>query len=375
MRLNIILLFITMCVTTLTSCRGGGGAKDYTPSGGDTLTVKSQLLTIVEHPDFTIVDISDPWNEGKRLQRYILVDRGKDMPERYPKGVVVRTPLKSSVIYTSVHADAVVEIGAAKAISGIADAQYIKTPEITAAMRAGKIADVGASMSPSIEKIVEISPDAIFASPYQNAGYGAIEQLGIPIIECADYMEPTPLGRAEWIKLFGVLYGKQAEADDIYNNVCDNYNSLAAKVAATTNRPSVVSEMMTNGVWFVPGGHSYMAQLFRDAGAEYPWSDDTSTGSLQLNFEMVYDKAHDADFWLIKTFGNDLTLDKLKSDYPLHAQMRAFSSGGVYGCNTGETSFFEDFPFHPDMLLCEYINIFHPALLPDSGLRYFKNIR
>lgn len=374
MEMRVIFFFVATWCFSFISCNRGG-AEDYTPYGGDTLTCHAQLLTIVEHPKFTIVDIADPWHEAKRLQRYILVNRNNPMPEKYPKGVVVKVPLQSSVIYSSVHADVAVEIGAAQAITGIADAQYHKTPEIVSAMDNGKIIDVGASMSPSVERIVEMSPEAIFASPYQNAGYGVIEKLGIPIIECADYMEANPLGRAEWIKLFGVLYGKQKVANEIFDNVCDNYNTLVGLTVNIKDRPMVISEMMTNGVWFVPGGRSYMAQLFQDAGADYPWRDDTSNGSLQLTFEAVYDKAHDADYWLIKTFGNDLTLDRLKADYSLHAEMKAFNRGGVYSCNTATTTLFEDFPFHPDLLLQEYINIFHPNLLPDGKLRYFKNIR
>lgn len=374
MEMRVIFFFVATWCFSFISCNRGG-AEDYTPYGGDTLTCHAQLLTIVEHPKFTIVDIADPWHEAKRLQRYILVNRNNPMPEKYPKGVVVKVPLQSSVIYSSVHADVAVEIGAAQAITGIADAQYHKTPEIVSAMDNGKIIDVGASMSPSVERIVEMSPEAIFASPYQNAGYGVIEKLGIPIIECADYMEANPLGRAEWIKLFGVLYGKQKVANEIFDNVCDNYNTLVGLTVNIKDRPMVISEMMTNGVWFVPGGRSYMAQLFQDAGADYPWRDDTSNGSLQLTFEVVYDKAHDADYWLIKTFGNDLTLDRLKADYSLHAEMKAFNRGGVYSCNTATTTLFEDFPFHPDLLLQEYINIFHPNLLPDGKLRYFKNIR
>jgi iron complex transport system substrate-binding protein len=188
-------------------------------------------------------------------------------------------------------------------------------------------------------------------------------------------MEATPLGRAEWVKFMGLLYGQYNKADSIYSAVTMAYDSLKNMAANVHERPTVISEMVTDGVWFMPGGGSYMARVFADAGANYVWADDNSTGSLQLDFATVYDRARDADFWLIKTFGRDLTLAQLESDYALHARMKAFASGGVYSCNTGATSLFEDFPFHPEMLLKEYVKIFHGNLLPDYELKYYKSVK
>lgn len=366
--LLIVGLFLTSCNKTSSNAIG---------QGGDTITTTAQLLTIIDHNNYTIVEIKNPWNTSELLQRYILVSRNCNIDKTtLPKGTVLEVPLQSSVVYSSVHANAINELGAIDAISGICDAKYYKIPQISNGLLSGNVIDIGSSMSPSIELIITLSPDAILTSPFQNAGHGAIEQLKIPIIECADYMETTPLGRAEWIKLLGILYGKRQLACDIYNNVSQTYNQLKDSIATvTTNRPTVISECVTDGVWYLPGGNSYMAQLFHNAGADYPWKDDNSTGSLQLDFASVYDKAHDADIWLIKTFGRDLTLNELKNNYPLHTQMDAFNNGGVYSCNTEATSFFEDFPFHPELLLREYINLFHPGLLQNSKLIYFKQVK
>lgn len=365
-----LLLFI-FC--SLLSCTGNTHSNE-TYSGGDTITSKAELLTITHFKTYTIVDIKNPWSKNDLLQRYILIDNNKH-PDNIPDGTIIKTPLKSSLVYSSVHAGAIKELGAINTITAICDAQYYKIPEILNGLESGYISDVGSSMSPSIEQILELSPDAILTSPFQNAGHGAIEQLGIPIIECADYMESSPLGRAEWIKLFGELYGKQDIACAIFDAVSENYNNLKDSVSTINHRPIVISEMVTDGVWFLPGGNSYMAKIFHDAGADYPWKEDKSTGSIQLDFATVYDRAHNADYWFIKTFNQDLTLDELQSIYSLHSRLNAFSNGGVYACNTATTTFFEDFPFHPDLLLRDFINIIHPNTLSDSTTKYYKQVK
>ena len=341
---------------------------------GDSLTVKSQLLTIVDCDGYTLVDVKNPWKEGALLQRYALVHRDSVKPEALPSNAVeIEVPITSALVYSSVHAGAFIELGGENAISGVADAEFFKIPEIVAKVESGEIVNVGNSMSPSIEEIVNLSPQIIFTSPFQNAGHGAIEKLGIPIMECADYMESTPLGRAEWIKLIGELLCKRAEATEIYNRVANEYNSLVEKVKDVDSKPIVISEMVTDGVWFIPGGKSYMAQMYADAGASYPWRDNASTGSLQYDFATVYDKAYNADYWIIKSHEPNFSLSTLESKYPLNKKMEAFSNGGVYVINTMETSFFEDFPFHPEKLLKEYIMLFHPDVL--GGEQAFKYLR
>lgn len=371
--INIVIAY--SFVLAVTSCQGQGAKGDVVE--GDTLITKAQLLTIVDCGSYTLVDVENPWKEGSKLQRYALVHRDSVMSENLPSdAILVRVPITSALVYSSVHAGAFHEVGCVNAVTGIVDAEYYKIPEIVEGVEAGTVVDAGNSMAPSIEKIVELSPQAILTSPFQNAGHGAIEKLGIPIIECADYMESTPLGRAEWIKLIGELLCKRKEVAEIYNSVVEEYNTLASRVKDVKEKPIVISEMMTDGVWFLPGGKSYMAQMYADAGAIYPWRDNESTGSLQLDFATVYDKAYNANFWLIKSPEHNFSLKDLESKYPLNKKMEAFSKGGVYVINTVESSFFEDFPFHPERLLREYIILFHPeAIDGDKSFSYLRQVK
>lgn len=377
MKIHHILLSTLAALTAamLTACGSGarnGGNGDV--ARGDTLTSEASLLTMVDCGGYIVADVADPWNEGARLARYILVDSAAQLPASLPEGTVLRTPVDNLVVYSSVYAEALKETGAIERITGVADASYFKTPEIVAGLASGAVTDIGNSMAPTVEKIVALKPGAILASPYQNAGHGAIESLGVPIIECADYMETSPLARAEWVKLFGALTGTLDRADSLYRAVSGQYNALKTSAPRGADAPSVITEQLTDGVWYMPGGQSYMARLIADAGGAYPWADNTSSGSLQLDFPTVFDRAHDADIWLIRTYGSDLTLDGLRRTYAPNAEFKAFREGNVYICNSAETAIFDDLAFHPERVLREYITIF---TRPDSiaNLRYFHRAR
>ena len=366
MKFGKILLFCCLSIA-LCAC---GGHKDGSKIAGNIVSTAEEI-TIVKHDGYTTVEVKNPWKTGGLLQTYVLVSREKPLPKNLPEGTVVKVPLQKVLVYSSVHASVIKELGEFSTIKGVCDAQYFNMPEVSAGLKLGKIVDAGNSLQPTMEKIVSMAPDAIILSPFQNAGYGTLTNLGIPIIESADYMESTPLGRAEWVKFFGLLYGKEAEADSIFKSVESRYNALKTEASKVKRRPTVLSEMVLSGVWNVPGGNSYMAHCFADAGAAYPWAGDKSTGSLSLDFSQVLDKAQNADFWIIKSF-NIKTYKNLASQYPLNSQFVAFKHKQVYCCNTVGTTLFEDFPFHPDVLLHEFIVIFHPELDNGYKLKYFQ---
>lgn len=373
-----IIAWSAICVITAlpTGCTGGSGSK-HEGTACDTLTEKAQLLTLVDRGDFVTAEIADPWNNGKRLAAYALVDRNKEVPKGLEEEYdVVRVPLERSIVYSSTNSGAIGELGALDRIAAVADGNYY-TPDdtINKLITSGRISDIGNSMSPKIESIIETEPDAILVSPYENAGHGAIEDLGITVIECADYMEQSPLGRAEWILLLGELYGKRELAKEIYEQVSNDYEELRMQASkATSDKPKVITETMTSGVWYVPGGNSYMSKMLSDAGAEYPWSDDESTGSLQLGIESVIDKASDADIWILRNYGPIKDKSELLNISPLNATIKAYENGAIYVCDTSKKPIFNDIAFHPERILSDYIIIFHPELYPGTETRYYEKI-
>lgn len=336
----------------------------------------AENLVLFPIEDYTIAQLRNPWDTTKILHTYILVPKEKKVPTHLPEGTVVKIPLSKAIVYSSVHCSLLRQLGSITSIVGVCDLQYIKIPEIQEGCSSGKIADLGSSMNPDIEKIIDIHPDAILLSPFENSGgYGRIEKLDVPIIECADYMETSPLGRAEWMRFYGLLFGQAATADSLFSAVTKEYKRLCQLALTAPSKPSVISELRSGSAWYVPGGKSTMGQLYSDAGARYLWSDDPRSGSVPLAFEVVFDQGHEADFWLIKyNQQTDKTLRELKSDYAPYAKFKAFKEKNVYGCNTGKVAFYEESPFHPELLLKDLISIFHPELVKDYQAYYFQKL-
>ena len=405
----------------LVSC--GGRQTTASQEAGDTVVFKyATQLSIVRHKDYTEVLVKNPWKEGKILHSYLLVPDSIDpqdishssllTPHSSPS-TIVRTPLRRSMMFTTVHCAMLMSFGCEQSIAGVADLKYIKIPWIHEQVKAGRITDVGEGMSPVVEKIIDQRP-ALFLSPFENSGgYGRLEEIGIPIIECAEYMEPSPLARAEWLRFYGMLFGCESRADSLFAVVDSSYcalkglftvyslqftdeysdgsKGLASKSSVNhklsarpegalsserTVNKTVLLDKVTGSVWYVPGGRSTIGQMIQDAGGNYPWADDDHSGSISLPFEAVIEKAGEADVWLFRySSDHDITPDELLSEHHGYDQFKAFRSGEIYGCDVERSLFYEESPFRPDWLLGDYIHILHPDIPNLPPLRYYKKVK
>lgn len=393
------ILWIATMAITLTACQGGKTAAGM-EEGGDTLQMKyAQLLTIVSHDEqgYTEVKVHNPWKEGTELHRYILVPKGKEGDATMAKlagqahgegkaaatlGVktdTVRTPLESNLVFTAPHCQLLTELGCQNAITGVCDKDYINIPDIKSRAQAdAKVAhpimDCGSSMQPDIERIIALHPEALLISPFENnGGYGKLDKLRIPIIETADYMETSPLGRAEWIKLYGLLLGS-SKADSLFSAIEKEYLQLKAEAAKLPLGLSILTERKTGNVWYVPGGKSTMGILLRDAHAKYIFADDQHSGSLSMSPEQIIAKGNQVDVWAFKYFGgNALTRQDLLAEYQGYQALKAFQTGTVYETNTSCEPYFELTSFHPEILLREFIILSHPEAGDKFGkLRFYK---
>lgn len=373
-----ISVFITLWVTVLFLSACGG--KSSTVSGsaqGDSIPLHySSNLSLIDYENYIVAQLRNPWDTTKILHTYVLVDKKQPLPQELPLGTLVRTPLSKAVIYSSVHCSLLKDLGALNSIGGVCDLKYIKLPEIEEGCRNGTITDVGDGMNPNIERIIDLHPDAILLSPFENSGgYGRVEKLNVPIIECADYMETSSLGRAEWMRFYGLLFGKKTEADAMFAAVERNYKDLQELVKPISFAPSVMCDLKTSSTWYTPGGNSTIARLYADAGANYIFREDTHSGSLPYPFEVIFEKGQQTDFWLIRyNQPIDKTYKELEKEFAPYAGFRAFKERNIYGCNTNRVPFYEETPFHPDWLLKDLIKIFHPSLLEGYELRYYKKL-
>ncbi len=366
----IILLLLTAC--------GGNSKTSSLSTGGAAITMRhAEYLSLEEHAGYTLAHVRNPWDSTGILHTYILIDKAEPLPDHLPKGTVVRTPIERSIVYSGIHGSLLKELGALESIAGVCDLSYILLPDIHERHRQGKIMDAGDSMSPDMERIIDLHPDAILLSPFENSGgYGQVEKLGIPLIECADYMETSPLGRAEWMRFFGRLVNRAVRADSLFTAVEESYLALKGMTDTLSHRPTLISDLKSSSTWYMPGGRSTLARLYADAGAEYVFADDTRNGSIPLSFETVFDKGENATFWLIKyNFANDKTYSGLKREYAPYASFRAFREHRVYGCNTGKAAYYEETPFRPDRLLKDLIKVFHPELVEGYEPVYFKALK
>ena len=367
---------IGLIILLLTAC--GGGSKTSSVSlNEEIIPLKyAENLLMMKGEGYTRVQLRNPWDTTSVLSTYILVDKESDMPKYLPEGTLVRTPLSKALVYTAVHCNLIKELGVVQSIGGICELQYIKVPEIIEGCKNGTIVNAGEGTNPDIEKIIDLHPDALMLSPYENSGgHGQVEKLKVPIIECADYMETSALGSAEWIRFYGMLFGQLHKADSIFTEVEKNYNDLKVLAQSQTSKPKLLCELKSGSAWYVPGGRSTTGRLYHDAGAEYAFNHYPNSGAVPLSFETVFDKAQDADIWLMKyNHATDKTLTSMREDYGPYAQFKAFKQKQVYGCNTAYKEYYEDFPFHPDKVLKDLIKIFHPTLLPDYELKYFDKL-
>lgn len=402
-------LYILLCGATaallMAACQGGKTAAADVEAG-DTLEMKyAKLLTIVKHGDgeeasdeaegvdyqYAEAIIANPWKAGTILHRYILIPKGKEgdktvamLARRRSTGArcttdTVRTPLESNLVFTAPHCQLLTELGCQNAITGVCDKDYINIPDIKSRAQAdAKVAhpimDCGSSMQPDIERIIALHPEALLISPFENSGgYGKLDKLRIPVIETADYMETSPLGRAEWIKLYGLLLGS-SKADSLFSAIEKEYLQLKAEAAKLPLGLSILTERKTGNVWYVPGGKSTMGILLRDAHARYIFADDTHSGSLSMSPEQIIAKGNQVDVWAFKYFGgNALTKQDLLAEYQGYQALKAFQTGTVYETDTSCEPYFELTSFHPEILLREFIILSHPEAGDKFGkLRFYK---
>lgn len=366
-----IYLFLTVL---LFSC--GGAKEHFSPLDGEIVPMRySSLLSIVECEGYTAVDISDPWG-GRIMQRYLLVPSAAELPENLPSGVLLRTPLDDVILFSGVHAGLLEEFGVSGAVKGICDAGYFYCEAISDRLAAGSVVDCGSSLNVDAEAVMQVSPDAIFVLPYENGGFGKLENMGFPLVLCADYMEGSPLACAEWMRFYGRLFGLGVKSDSLFSVVCNEYETLSGVARAVRHRPKLMCELKSSSAWYVPSGESTMGRMYADAGADYLFSDCKGSGSVPLSYEVVLDKAADADVWLFKYNSvSDKGYASLMSDFAGYSYFKPFKQRNVYACNTRYRHLFEETAFHPERLLKELVAVFHPGLLNDYSLQYYEKMR
>ncbi len=364
-----------LCLFSLLLTACGGGRTEVPAATGDTLAMRhAKNLIIVQYADHAEVTLRNPWDTTGVLAKYCL--ESKQSPLAKSKRAdggwqTVSVPLQNAAVFGSVHGALLYELGVGDAVGGVCDLEYFNLPFYKKGVAEGRIANLGNSIQPSLEKIIDLGPDALMPSPFENSGgLGRVERLGIPIIWCADYMEHTPLGRAEWMRFYGRLFGRGQEADSIFGLVEQRYEALCTLAKEAKTRPRLLPEMPWSGQWTLPGAGSSSTKLYTDAGADYLFAHLAGAGGIPLSTEKVVDKGISADIWLIKHHG-PLIRSQMTADTPLLANIKA----PIWWCDTSRSLLYEETPFHPERLLENLIAILHPELGIEPEYKYFEELK
>ena len=278
----------------------------------------------------------------------------------------------SSVIsFSSTQWSVFIELDEIDRVKGILEGRNIHSPKMKQLLADGVVQDVGTESAKNMELMIQLHPDIILYSPYFDGNQDPLRVTGAILFPFADYLESTPLGRAEWIRVVGLLAGCPDRADAWFNDIERRYDELKDLFADVQQRPTVFSDLPFNGQWYVAGGKSYIAQLFADAGADYLWKDNPSTASFPLDSETILAKAKHADFWRVANSSSlPMTYETLKRENSIYTLFDAFKNHKVFVCDIQESGYFETSQIEPDVLLADFIAIFHPEVMAEHQPGY-----
>ncbi len=326
---------------------------------------------ILEAGDVKKLIIYNPQNTEEILATYYFADSAyfHDFPY---SSELIETPLDSVAVFSATQLNAFSKLGILNKVIAISESEYIRNPIVKERHESGQLVELAGNGNFYLERTLEINPQIIFYSPYNMAQKHPLAATEITMIPFFDFMESNPLGRAEWIKFTALFFGKEEEADNIFDAIVSKYIEYKELALDAESKPSVFSDKYYSGQWFVSGGKSYIAQLFNDAGADYLWKDNQSAGSVNLDFEVVYNKAHDADFWrIVGTYEDGFSYDKLAAENELYNHFKAFKDKNVIFCDSKTSSYFETGTLEPHLLLADLIFAFHPHLLEGYEPKYY----
>ncbi|MDO7742772.1 MAG: ABC transporter substrate-binding protein, partial [Pedobacter sp.] len=329
---------------------------------------------------YKLVSIYSGSSTKKDTVQYVLLSEGKTPPVGYKKSQIIHIPLKKLVAMSSMHVALADFAGSADAIVGLGSLKYVSSPVVRANIKAGKVKEVGIDGTMNDEVLISMKPDLLMVMGNPDAKFSKYETLsgaGVPVMLNSEWLETTPLGRAEWVKLMAALMNKESQVNAKFAAVEKEYNKLAEIGRKALNKPAVISGMPYKGTWYVPDGDSYMVVFLKDAGTTYKWGNVHGTGSLALNFEAVAPEALKADFWL--NIGYVDSKKDISAQDARYAAFKPFKTGKLFNYNKrvndiGSNDYWESGAVSPQLILADLIRILHPELLPDYQLVYYKQL-
>lgn len=339
----------------------------------------STNLSIYKYDGYSVINILNPWPDANKNFTYILKEKNAKVPDSLSKYTQLSVPLQSIVVTSTTNIPYLEMLHEEKSLVGFPHTDYVSSEKTRKLIDAGKVQNVGQNERLNIEKLIDLAPQAIvtFGIDNNNPAIENLQKSGLNVIIQADWMEQTPLGKAEWIKLYAALFGKEKEGKILFDNIVKNYNDAKELVANQKEKPTILYGSMYQNQWYVAKGNSWVAQFMKDAQSDYLWANTPGTGSLALSFEKILDKAKKAKIWIAT--GSFKNLTELENSNPHYSQFNAFGTKNIYTFEsklgaTGGTIYYELAPSRPDLVLKDYIKIFHPELLANYNFTFVEKL-
>lgn len=344
-----------LCGCSLKSGQTQAGSTEAVADSLAEMTVKYATgFSVKDTAGIRLVDL------GEKYHFALVQDAAAEAPEGYTKILV---PIERTICMTALQLSNFTILDAHDVVKGITGTKNLFNEDILARVKDGRIVKIGMEGNFDTEMVLAANPQIIFISPSKRGGYDAIKETGITLVPHLGYQELNPLGQAEWIKFVGMFIGKEKEANEVFAGIESRYNELKEKASKVAKRPTVTSGEMHYGTWHAVGGKNYLAQIFRDAGADYVIIDEETSGE-NLEFEQMYALAANADYWrILNSYPGDFTYEALKASEPRNELFKAYKEKKVIYCNMKQTPYYEISPVKPDVLLKDFVAIFHPELV------------
>ncbi|WP_310378164.1 ABC transporter substrate-binding protein [Flavobacterium sp.] len=337
-------------------------------------------LEIYKYKGYSVVKITNPWPEAKESFTYILQEKNGIIPDSLKQFTPIQVPIKSIVVTSTTHIPSLEMLGVENTLIGFPNTNYISSEKTRKLIDSKKVREVGRNESLNTEVLIDMKPDVIISFGLNNSNptLDNLKKSGLKVMLNGDWTEQTPLGKAEWIKFFGALYGLETKANTVFLEIENEYKNTLALAKKATTKPTVLCGAMFQNQWYVPQGESWASLFLIDAQANYLWKTTKGTGSLSLPFEKVLEKAQDAEFWIAP--GDFSSMKEMSDSNPHYGEFASFQNKKVYsyGVNKGTKGgiiYFELSPTRPDLVLKDFIKILHPELLPNHKLFFFQKLQ
>ncbi|AFY93373.1 ABC transporter substrate-binding protein [Chamaesiphon minutus] len=350
---------------------------DYFPNKVKVTQAKG--FTVEYHRNYKVVSVKNPWRNADTTFQYVLVQCNTPIPSGFDKSQIVQVPVNSVVSMSTTHLPLLDKLGLVDRLIGVSDFNQVNTPSVVAKIKTGKLQEVGRSNNTNVEKVLEIKPELVTTYGVGNPksdSHPKLIEAGLPVAIIAEYMESSPLGKAEWLKFMALFFNRETEAEQVFSQMESRYNSIAKIASQAKNKPTVFSGFDSRGTWYIPGGDSYSAKFIADAGGNYIWKEDRSTGSLKLSFEQVLDRAQTAEVWINSSQAWRSVDDVINSDRR-YAKFSAVKNAKLFNPTarmnpTGGNDFWEGGTANPDLVLADLVKALHPELLPKHQFVYYR---